>query len=265
MEEEFSGFSILDDQPTLHDALDFAAYRDALVGIVRDPETRTPLVIGVYGTWGSGKTSLMRQVEDELKKEAPEGERSIRTMWFDAWKYHREEVVWRALLLQVLDCLGSGDVSPEDARKIADWKQRLYEDVDREELGQFTFELTKAGKGVLKLGLGLLPAWRPLEKLLTAWESEPSSFVDDLVGAVGRQKTQIHERKVQFLEEFEEGLAGLVHGWMDDMGGRFACRLLIRGRIRGTAPVRANELTDLVSAAPESCATGESNGTTTHY
>ena len=220
MEEEFSGFSILDDQPTLHDALDFAAYRDALVGIVRDPETLTPLVIGVYGKWGSGKTSLMRQVEDELKKGAPEGERSIRTMWFDAWKYHREEVVWRALLLQVLRCLEKGDLSPEDAQKIADWKKSLYEDVDREELGEFTFELTKAGKGVLKLGLGLLPSVPLVKDLLTAWEAEPSSFVDDLVGACGRQRTEIHQRKVQFLEDFQRGLAKLVHVYVESRDGR---------------------------------------------
>jgi iron(II)-dependent oxidoreductase len=230
MEEEFSGFSILDDQPTLHDALDFAAYRDALVGIVRDPETRTPLVIGVYGTWGSGKTSLMRQVEDELTKEAPEGERLIRTMWFDAWKYHREEVVWRALLLQVLDCLEKEDLSGKDKQKIglsekdkqqiADWKQRLYEDVDRETLGDFTFEVTKAGKGVLKLGLGLLPGLDWLRQLLTGWESDPSTFVEDLSAAVGRQKTRVHERKVEFLEEFQRGLAHLVQEYAESRGGR---------------------------------------------
>jgi formylglycine-generating enzyme required for sulfatase activity len=217
MEEELSGFSILDDQPTEHDALDFKPYRDTLVGIVRDPNTQTPLVMAVYGTWGSGKTSLMKMVRAELEKAAPEGERSIHTMWFDAWKYHREEVLWRALLLQVLNCLESLEEverSDEAAGKIADWKQRLYEDVDREELGEFTFELTKAGKGVLKLGLGLLPSVQPLEKLLSAWQSEPSSFVDDLVESFGRQKTRVHERKVQFLEEFQKGLADLVHQYV---------------------------------------------------
>jgi hypothetical protein len=38
MDEEFLGAPILDDQPTEHDALDFAPYRNALVGIVRDPD-----------------------------------------------------------------------------------------------------------------------------------------------------------------------------------------------------------------------------------
>jgi len=219
MEEEFSGFAILDDQPTEQDALGFAAYRNALVGIVRDPATNTPLVVGVFGAWGSGKTSLMRMVEAELKGEAPEGERWIRTMWFDAWKYHREEVVWRALLLQVLSCLEEGDLSEKDKQKIADWKQRLYEDVERETLGDFTFEVSKAGKGVLKLGLGLLPGLDWLRQLLTGWETDPSSFVEDLSAAVRREKTRVHERKVQFLEEFQEGLAELVHDYVDSRDG----------------------------------------------
>jgi formylglycine-generating enzyme required for sulfatase activity len=217
-----SGFSIIDDQPTEHDALDFKPYRDALVGIVRDPHTQTPLVMAVYGAWGSGKTSLMKMVRAELDKSAPEGERSIHTMWFDAWKYHREEVLWRALLLQVLNCLESlkgVQTSEEAAGKIADWKQRLYEDVEREELGEFTFELTKAGKGVLKLGLGLLPAVPLLKDLITAWEAEPSTIVDDLMGAFGRQTIHIHERKVQFLEEFQRGLTELVREHVRSKGG----------------------------------------------
>jgi iron(II)-dependent oxidoreductase len=221
MSEEFFGAPILDDQATERDALDFAAYRDALVGIVRDPATQTPLVIGVFGTWGSGKTSLMKMVKARLREAALAGGRPIHTMWFDAWKYQRDEVLWRALLLQVLNCLESlegVEESEEDKQKIADWKQRLYEDVEREELGEFTFELTKAGKGVLKLGLGLLPAAPLFRKLLSAWQAEPSTFVDDLVGAFGRQRTQMHERKVQFLEEFQEGLARLVREHVGSKG-----------------------------------------------
>jgi hypothetical protein len=37
------------------DQLGFAHYRDVLVDIVR--ECDTPLTIGIFGPWGSGKTS----------------------------------------------------------------------------------------------------------------------------------------------------------------------------------------------------------------
>jgi ABC-type transport system involved in cytochrome c biogenesis ATPase subunit len=37
----------------------------------------TPLVIDLYGTWGIGKTSMMRQIQGELD------ENELRTVWFD--------------------------------------------------------------------------------------------------------------------------------------------------------------------------------------
>jgi hypothetical protein len=54
---------ILSDQPASEDQLDFAPYARTLADIIADPKTATPLTIGVFGSWGQGKTSLMRMVE----------------------------------------------------------------------------------------------------------------------------------------------------------------------------------------------------------
>jgi len=68
--------------------------------VLESPTLATPLVVGVYGGWGTGKTSVMRTLEAELK--SPD-----RVMlWFDAWVYARqEEALWRALLLRVIEAL----------------------------------------------------------------------------------------------------------------------------------------------------------------
>ena len=71
---------ILDDLPTDKDALDFTPYVKTLVNICRTAST--PLTIGVFGTWGSGKTSLMKMVQQKLPN-------NYTVAWFDAWKYDK--------------------------------------------------------------------------------------------------------------------------------------------------------------------------------
>ena len=86
MPDDATPASLLDDLPSDRDALDFEPYVATLADLIASPSTRTPLTIGVFGTWGSGKTSLMRMVRNKL----PE---SFRTAWFDAWKYEKEETL----------------------------------------------------------------------------------------------------------------------------------------------------------------------------
>jgi len=49
---------IVNDQATEIDALDFAPYVETLADIIQTDNT--PLTIGVFGTRGSGKTSLIK-------------------------------------------------------------------------------------------------------------------------------------------------------------------------------------------------------------
>lgn len=53
------------DQPILdagHDRLNFSHYADVLTEVVLTADT--PITIGIFGPWGSGKTSLMRLVAE---------------------------------------------------------------------------------------------------------------------------------------------------------------------------------------------------------
>ena len=80
MTQNPSDYYILSDLPTDVDALDFTPYVRTLINIVQSPNTAT---------------SLMRLVRRGLPED-------FATIWFDAWKYDKEETLWRALLLQVL-------------------------------------------------------------------------------------------------------------------------------------------------------------------
>jgi predicted KAP-like P-loop ATPase len=59
---------ILDDRPAREDTLGFQPNVDALADILLDPATHTPLVVGVYGPWGSGKTSLLAMLRDRVAR-----------------------------------------------------------------------------------------------------------------------------------------------------------------------------------------------------
>ena len=98
------------DQPILdtkQDRLNFSHYADALAEVVLTADT--PITIGVFGPWGSGKTSLMKLVTKQLTNRRTAGHRWARVAWFNAWQYERDEgALGRALLLRVRQKAGNG-------------------------------------------------------------------------------------------------------------------------------------------------------------
>lgn len=58
---------IQDDEPVSSAKFfNFDAYAEALTRIIAHNETKTPLAAGIFGEWGSGKTSLMLTIEKKL-------------------------------------------------------------------------------------------------------------------------------------------------------------------------------------------------------
>ena len=72
------------------DRLGFDKYIDTLSSMIRDSDFETPFCIGIYGKWGSGKTSFMRLLEKELVEKG-ESEPYPVTVWFNPWRYEKEE------------------------------------------------------------------------------------------------------------------------------------------------------------------------------
>ena len=69
------------------DALKIAAYKEALVDFIK--RTDTPMTIGVQGEWGSGKTSLLNQIWNQLD-DFNRFDTSIpdfRQIWINAWEH----------------------------------------------------------------------------------------------------------------------------------------------------------------------------------
>jgi len=47
----------------------FDAYAKTLAELIANKDNKTPIVVGVYGPWGSGKTTLMEAVKKLLEGE----------------------------------------------------------------------------------------------------------------------------------------------------------------------------------------------------
>jgi len=208
------------DQPILgaaHDQLNFSHYAKVLAEVVLTADT--PITIGVFGPWGSGKTSLMRLVAEQLINRRTAGHRWARAVWFNAWQYERDEgALWRALLLRVLEGLESEQLSEEDAQQIADWRMRLYTDVQRTETGSIHIDWPKLGKGALHLGLSLIPSPSTFLELAQLLQGETGTL-EEIASAFQRERTEIYRRQLMLLEEFQGGFAHLVREYVWSRNG----------------------------------------------
>lgn len=63
----------------------FDHYAEAIAGIITSSEPS--FTIGIYGEWGTGKTTLMKLIQHKLGNDKDE----LLTVWFNAWRYEREE------------------------------------------------------------------------------------------------------------------------------------------------------------------------------
>ena len=119
-------------QSTTDDRLDRAKIVGALENVLTGSGLSTPLVLGVYGSWGDGKTSVMRMLQSRIDPE-PQGGGAPKslTLWFDAWKYARsEQALWRALLLAVVEALGDAEKGlPKLIQQSPQLQAKLEEDL----------------------------------------------------------------------------------------------------------------------------------------
>jgi formylglycine-generating enzyme required for sulfatase activity len=84
-----NNLSFQTDSETNIDRLGFDQYIKTLTRMIRDPNFKTPFCIGIYGKWGSGKTSFMRLLSQELQKKKKKPH--IIPVWFNPWRFTKEE------------------------------------------------------------------------------------------------------------------------------------------------------------------------------
>ena len=77
------------------DRFGFSPYARVLCSAIEQANP-LPLVVGVLGPWGSGKSSFLNICRDLLRK------REIAAVSFNPWKYDQKDEIWHALLQALL-------------------------------------------------------------------------------------------------------------------------------------------------------------------
>lgn len=95
---------LLSDEPTKEDLLSFDAVAGTVVDAVLD-DALDPLAIGVSGSWGSGKTTILRLIEADLLWRQLPDEQKILVVQTDPWRYDPGVGAKESLIDDVLTAL----------------------------------------------------------------------------------------------------------------------------------------------------------------
>jgi iron(II)-dependent oxidoreductase len=133
--------------------LGYSAYARTLARLIATKDNATPFILGIYGPWGSGKTTLMKAVQrqlDEGNRNPAAAVRQCKTVWFRANAYDCSgqcvpamvEAIFKAMAADGFFGLAKSRIE-EIARRID--KSTLYPSLSRLAAGmdvsEFFFEL----------------------------------------------------------------------------------------------------------------------------
>jgi len=113
---------LLIDNPILtteEDKLGFSNYVDQIVEILE--KNPPPFNLGILGSWGTGKTSMMNLISEQL-----EAKNDYETISINAWKYDDSKSIWGQIILELVRVLEkSGEASPDFRKRITGLLQGL--------------------------------------------------------------------------------------------------------------------------------------------
>lgn len=169
----------------LEDKLNFKKSATVLTKFILKSDT--PISIGINGKWGSGKTSLMQLIEENLKDES-----EILISRFDTWKYSNEKEIWRILMLSLID-----DLDPDNKNK---------------------YDTTNLISGIL--GIGFIASKALLSSGVTLFADK-----DNIVESLGKLKNveksreeEIMKNELKTVKTFRKELEKLIEKTLGDDG-----------------------------------------------
>src|SRR5262249_11053632 len=178
--------------------------------------TSLPLTVGVFGPWGSGKSSFLNICRDLLRRQG------FVTTAFNPWKYDKRDEVWHALIQSLLD-------------ELIEAAEELHDPSAKERVQR---ALKRAWE--LRAVVAWLLARRALP-LVTGGVigSDDVAAVQDAVTAMNLERDKQAELNYRHINVFEKDFADTVHTLTGD--SRLAVFIDDLDRCRGESALMALE------------------------
>jgi KAP family P-loop domain protein len=183
------------DNETSEDLLGFKVHADLLINVIND-ESVLPITIGVFGDWGSGKSSILQIVKEEFDKE---DDKDSLCIYFNGWTFEGYDDAKAALLNSILKELENNKkISEEIKDTIKEKAKKLWKSIDWMRGAGMVMKnvALPAFSAYFTGGLSLVPF--AIQKL-TEWGDNPEKIIEKLQSEEGKEiyKAFVKEGKVE--------------------------------------------------------------------
>lgn len=116
--------SVVNDQPNGEDGLNYTDYAEAFGSMLSDTKIALPITVGIYSSWGTGKSFLLRKIKEyieiNINSKIEQGRQQLKRKCicnthsnehnpgyeyilidFNAWSYSFSDVLWAGLVKEI--------------------------------------------------------------------------------------------------------------------------------------------------------------------